>query len=76
MGDNKLSLTATPVRPRPAGAEAAVAWSAVGGAPSRHGAIARQVSTYTHYKNWAEKMRNTWQKEEPEPAAVEPSRPR
>lgn len=74
MGDTKLPLAAAPARPRPTGADAA--WPAVGGAQSRHGAIARQVFTYTHYKNWAEKMRNVWQKEDQESVPVEPARPR
>ncbi len=76
MGDTKLSLKPATARPLPAVAETAAAWPAVGGAQSRHGAIERQVFTYSHYKNWAEKMRNAWKKEDQEAAASEPVRTR
>lgn len=61
MGDQKSPVV--PVRGRPAPAEPAVAWPARGEPPSRHGAIARKLYTYSNYKSWADKMRAAWVEE-------------
>ena len=58
MGDQKTPVA--PVGPRTAGAKASARWPDAGEPPSRHGAIARQLSTYSSYKSWAEKMRASW----------------
>ena len=76
MGDNKLSATPPPGgRPGP-GADAPRAWPPREGASSRHGAISRQLFTYSHYKSWAERMRSNWkqEEEEQEPGTATPVR--
>jgi hypothetical protein len=52
-----------------------VAWQARKIVPNRHGAISRQLFTYTHYKSWAEKMRTSWAKDDAD-AAEDAKRPR
>ena len=47
-------------------------WVSRASSPSRHGAIARRLFTYSNYKNWADKVRGTWD----EPARVTPREPR
>lgn len=77
MGDNKLSAPPPSSRAPGHGADAARAWSPTReGASSRHGAIARQLFTYSHYKSWAERMRSNWKKEdeEQEDGATNPAR--
>jgi hypothetical protein len=67
MGDSKLSD-----RPKLAVSDPPLIWPARGPAPNRHGAIARQLVTYSHYKSWAERTRNAWQKEDEAAAEVPP----
>jgi len=66
MGDNKLS--SPPPSSRAAGpvADPSRTWPPRQGASSRHGAISRQLFTYSHYKSWADRMRTSWKKEEEE----------
>ena len=66
MGDSKLSAAPPPRRPPGSGAEPARAWPPREGPSSRHGAISRQLFTYSHYKSWADRMRTSWKKEEEE----------
>lgn len=75
MGDNKLSATPPSSRPPAPGAEAPRAWPPREGASSRHGAIARQLFTYSHYKSWADRMRVSWKKEEEEEEATRAATP-
>jgi len=74
MGDSKLSAASRPVRPRLDGVDPPLLWPARGPAPNRHGAISRQLFTYSHYKTWAEKMRNSWKKEDDVAESVPPAR--
>lgn len=32
---------------------------------TRHAAITRNLNTWTNYKNWAEKVRNSWDNDKP-----------
>jgi len=59
MGDSKL-----PGRPKLVAGEPPMIWPARGPAPNRHGAISRQLFSYSHYKSWSDRMRNAWQKDE------------
>jgi hypothetical protein len=73
MGDNKLSAPPPSSRLPGPGADSSRSWPPREGASSRHGAISRQLFTYTHYKSWAERMRNNWKQEDEEeetPAAT------
>jgi hypothetical protein len=76
MSHPKLAAVPAPVRSKPAGAEPPVAWQARKVVPNRHGAIARQLFSYTHYKSWADKMRISWAKDDSDAAAEETRRPR
>lgn len=40
------------------------------GAPSRHGAISRELTKYASYKSWADKVRGAFAAEAEEPAGV------
>lgn len=40
------------------------------GAPSRHGAISRELTKYANYKSWADKVRGAFAAEPEEPAGV------
>jgi hypothetical protein len=75
MSQPKLAVLPAPVRSTPTGAEPPVAWQARKVTPNRHGAIERQLFTYTHYKSWADKMRVSWAKDEAD-AAEDPHKPR
>lgn len=75
MSQPKLAVLPAPVRSTPAGAEAPVAWQARKVTPNRHGAIERQLFSYTHYKSWADKMRVSWAKDEAD-AAEDTQKPR
>ena len=73
MGDNKVPAPPPSSRPPGAGADAPRPWPPREGASSRHGAISRQLFTYSHYKSWAERMRSSWKREDEEeetPAAT------
>jgi hypothetical protein len=73
MGDNKLSAPPPFSRPPGTGADAPRPWPPRDSASSRHGAISRQLFTYTHYKSWADRMRSSWKQEDEEgetPAAT------
>jgi hypothetical protein len=35
----------------------------------RHAAITRNLNTWSSYKNWADRMRESWEDEEPQPQA-------
>lgn len=76
MSHPKLVAVPVPLRAKPAGVEPPVAWQARKVVPNRHGAIARQLFTYTHYKSWADKMRISWAKDDADAAAEEAQRPR
>jgi hypothetical protein len=58
MGDQKIPVV--PARKGVAGAEPPAAWPAAVAPPSRHGALARRLYTYSTYKSWADKMRAAW----------------
>ena len=64
MGDSKLSAAPPSSRPPGPGADGTRAWPPREGASSRHGAISRQLFTYSHYKSWADRMRSSWKKDE------------
>ena len=50
----------------PSGAEAYARWlEHMQQTRTRHAAITRNLYTWTNYKNWAEKMRLDWNKDEP-----------
>jgi len=68
MSQPKLAVLPEPIRSTPAGAEPPVAWQARKAAPNRHGAIERQLFSYTHYKSWADKMRVSWAKDDADAA--------
>ncbi|MBP6513942.1 MAG: hypothetical protein KA224_02105 [Steroidobacteraceae bacterium] len=53
----------------PAGAGGA-GWKDNGPAPSRHGAIARELPSFSSYRNWAERMRPSF---EPSPVPAAPA---
>lgn len=72
MGDTKNIPAPVPARPVAAGPASARSWSAQDGAPDRHGAISRQLFSYSHYKSWADKMRTTWKKDDESTAAPQP----
>ena len=74
MGDAKLSAASRLPRPLPEGGDPPLLWPGRGAAPNRHGAISRQLFTYSHYKTWAEKMRNAWKKEDDVAESVPPAR--
>ncbi|MGB6489317.1 MAG: hypothetical protein WBE91_20805 [Steroidobacteraceae bacterium] len=38
-------------------------------ARGRHAAITRNLNTWSSYKNWADRMRETWEEEEQKPDA-------
>lgn len=38
---------------------------AAGTGGGRHGAITRNLNNWTHYKQWAEKVRDSWEQEPP-----------
>ena len=75
MSQPKLAVLPAPVRSTPTGAEPPVEWQARKVTPNRHGAIERQLFTYTHYKSWADKMRVSWAKDEAA-TAEDPHKPR
>jgi hypothetical protein len=66
MGDNKLSAAPPNSRPQGPGADPSRTWPPREGPSSRHGAISRQLFTYSHYKSWADRMRTSWKKEDEE----------
>jgi len=74
MGDNKLSAATPSSRPQAQGADAPRAWPARDASASRHGAISRQLFTYSHYKSWADRMRSNWKKEDEEGGAATTAR--
>ena len=41
-----------------------------GGAASRHGAIARELTKYANYKNWANKMRGSFAPDVDDPTGL------
>jgi hypothetical protein len=38
-------------------------------ARARHAAITRNLYTWSNYKNWADRMKDSWEEEGPDPAA-------
>jgi hypothetical protein len=77
MGDEKIIAVpglVLPVKARPAPAlpEPVVAWPVRSLPPSRHGAISRKLFTYTNYKAWAEKTRQSWVADEADTTDVKP----
>lgn len=71
MSDNKSPPSGSPGRPD-AQVPDSPAWVNRARPASRHGAIARRLFTYTNYKNWADKVRGSWD----EPPAPPPRDPR
>lgn len=73
MGDSKLSPATRPDRPETAAGDPPLVWPVRGPAPNRHGAISRQLFSYSHYKKWADRMRNSWQDDDEATADEAPS---
>ena len=62
--DGRVGAEATPRAPRR-------------GPVSRHGAISRDLTKYSNYKTWADKVRTAWRSESgEEPAEPPPGTPR
>lgn len=74
MGDNKLSAAPPSSRSPGSGVDSPRAWKSSDGSPRRHGAISRQLFSYSHYKSWSERMRSTWKKEDEEAGSASPAR--
>ena len=66
MGDTKLSAILAAARSKAAGADPALVWPLPAGVPNRHGAISAQLSSYSRYKLWADKMRSAWRQDDEE----------
>jgi len=69
VSEIKLSAGAADGR---VGAEAAPRPSRRGGPVSRHGAISRELTKYSNYKSWADKVRIAWRNENGEDPAESP----
>lgn len=76
MGDEKLVAAPDSGRQAPADSEAPVVWHTRHAAASRHGAISRQLFTYSNYKQWVERMRVAWEDEDSGTAPRDPPRGR
>jgi hypothetical protein len=76
MGDIKLSALPGPARTKAAAGEPPAVWPARAAVPDRHGAISRQLFSYSHYKSWSDRMRTTWEKDADEPVTEETPRVR
>ncbi len=59
-------LAATGERPGPGSSELYADWAArVQKGRGRHAAISRNLNTWSNYKNWSEKVRQSWDSEVP-----------
>ncbi|MFO1504087.1 MAG: hypothetical protein U1F39_09770 [Steroidobacteraceae bacterium] len=59
-------LAATGERPGPGSSELYADWAArVQRGRGRHAAISRNLNTWTNYKNWSEKVRQSWESDSP-----------
>jgi len=59
-------LATTGERPGPGSSELYAEWAArVQRGRGRHAAISRNLNTWTNYKNWSEKVRQSWDAEVP-----------
>ena len=59
-------LASTGERPGPGSSELYAEWAArVQRGRGRHAAISRNLNTWTNYKNWSEKVRQSWDAEVP-----------
>ena len=72
MTDIKLSASAGDGRTDRGGADAPPRVPRRGAVVSRHGAISRELTKYSNYKSWADKVRAAWRSENGE-EPVEPS---
>lgn len=55
-------LAATGEHPAPGSSEHFTEWSArMQRGRGRHAAISRNLNTWTNYKNWSEKVRQSWE---------------
>ena len=62
--------TSTGERKLPKGAELYAEWmERMQRGRGRHAAISRNLSTWSNYKNWAEKVRGSWEPDGETPAA-------
>ena len=81
MTDFKLSASSGDGRTDRGGAEAPPRAPRRGAAVSRHGTISRELTKYSNYKSWADKVRTAWRSEngeelpEPPPGGSRRSRP-
>lgn len=59
-------LTATGERMGPGSSELYADWAArVKRGRGRHAAISRNLNTWSNYKNWSEKIRQSWESDSP-----------
>ena len=59
-------LAASGERPGPGSSELYADWAArVQRGRGRHAAISRNLNTWSNYKNWSEKVRQTWESDAP-----------
>jgi hypothetical protein len=55
-------LAATDVRPGPGSTELYAEWAArLQRGRGRHAAISRNLNTWSNYKNWSDKIRQSWE---------------
>lgn len=77
MTDIKLSAGAGDGRTDRNGVEVPVRVPRRGAAVSRHGTISRELTKYSNYKTWADKVRTAWRSENgEEPAEPAPGNSR
>ena len=72
MTDIKLSAGAGDGRTDRGGADAPPRVPRRGAVVSRHGTISRELTKYSNYKSWADKVRSAWRSENGE-EPVEPT---
>ncbi|MSQ91441.1 MAG: hypothetical protein EXR87_00700 [Gammaproteobacteria bacterium] len=72
MTDIKLSAGAGDGRTDRGGTDVPPRVPRRGAAVSRHGTISRELTKYSNYKTWADKVRTAWRKEDGE-EPVEPA---
>jgi hypothetical protein len=70
--DIKLSASAGDGRTDRGGTEVPPRVPRRGAVVSRHGTISRELTKYSNYKNWADKVRSAWRSENGE-EPVEPA---
>ena len=69
MTEIKLSASAGDGRPDRGGAEPPPRVPRRGAVVSRHGTISRELTKYSNYKSWADKVRAAWRSENGEEPA-------